>query len=566
MLDGAFSLSVSIHKSSRRPHEPTPLPHCRLLKSKMPPRAQHQAAQRPRNLVRSRIGLAIVALVVSRLVVFLSWAGQAFWPVSLPDFWARGAPACHNLHASQLDASIYNDKPLTGIASKHQELSFCEDAEDIGSGWVLFSCDLNRGHWNTVMGPLRDPRPRGGLWVWSAASGATSEPHLLPLTGYPLHADFHPLGTSYHAGSGRLFVVNHGREAGSIEVFDITRGDESDVASRWEALYVRTLRHPLATHTPNSLVALSPYSVLVTNDHLFARRPPTDLEQLRATYAQLDVASSWLPPSMQASTTDALARLASNALVANIAPRLETMLGLPGGWVAQLRFNDDDENDVQARMVARNIPFANGVALSPDGATLAVASTTSPAVRLYGLPSSGATDGDGWLPTLGSRRGIDYDEVAMPFTPDNLGFAAGKGDNTWRLTVAGHANPLQLLRLAAQPYDDTRSASSWVVAVDVVDEADGVDGSEDDVAGPVPACKQRTRVVAGRRASRSNDSMPLRYRVRTLYQGSGGEVNGAGVRSSTTGIFVEGQSKDESTLVVPGLYARGVLVCKGISL
>ncbi|PWN29908.1 hypothetical protein BDZ90DRAFT_765 [Jaminaea rosea] len=549
-----------------------------------PPSPQGRRA--PQSLVSNRIKLALLALILSRLIPFLSWATTAFWPVSLPDFWVPDGSTCSNLNASQVDDSVYDGKPTGGIASTKQELSFCEDAEHLVGGWVLFSCDFNRGRWNTVMGPLEDPEPRGSLWIWDARNGSEEEeegPRVLSLSGYPKERDFHPLGTAYHEGSGRLFVVNHARDASSIEVFDLVH---DRVNGAWEAHYVLSLRHPLATHTPNAIVALGATSLLVTNDHLLARRPPRDIEQLQATYRALS--PDWLPSSLIAP----LARLASNPLVANLAPRLETILGLGGGWVAQLRFTDDEASAAEARLVATGIPFANGLAISPDGSTLAVASTTTPGVRMYAFTAP--PSGDGWAEPLGRRRGVSYDVVSTPFAPDNVAFSrtsrSPKGkesDKTpWggaKLVVAGHANPIQLLSLARGPYDldnegkKQKKASSWVVAIDVVAAIEGGESEqEEDDQAPHPALRAgmaRERLVAVHPPHSSSPTSSWEYRLRTLYQGSAGSANGPGVRSSTTGLLIdeednpaESEAEGKATFVVPGLYARGVMVCHGVSL
>ena len=59
---------------------------------------------------------------------------------------------------------------------------YCEDL----SSWELYgadgqvtehraiiSCDSGRRDWNTVMGPLKNPTPRGSLWTYSPVSGKT---------------------------------------------------------------------------------------------------------------------------------------------------------------------------------------------------------------------------------------------------------------------------------------------------------------------------------------------------------------------------------------------------------
>ncbi|KAF8992836.1 hypothetical protein BDQ17DRAFT_1392764 [Cyathus striatus] len=131
------------------------------------------------------------------------------------------------------------------------DLKYCEDAVfwEVNDGnkearVLLFSCDSGRKSWNTVMGPLLNPVPRGSLW---ALDPKTSQPQRITLKNYPEEHDFHPLGLeaypSHDGAPSNLYVVNHARERTTIEQFIVSPKDLPD-------------------------------SFYVTNDHLFTRRLP----------------------------------------------------------------------------------------------------------------------------------------------------------------------------------------------------------------------------------------------------------------------------------------------------
>jgi sugar lactone lactonase YvrE len=76
-----------------------------------------------------------------------------------------------------------------------------------------------------------------------------------------------------------------------------------------------------------------------------------------------------------------------------VANTFETLFILPGGSVVII---DLSYKPAKVRTIARWIPFANGLALSPDRQFVAVSSTSERSVRLYRLdgadgPIEGAT-------------------------------------------------------------------------------------------------------------------------------------------------------------------------------
>jgi len=74
------------------------------------------------------------------------------------------------------------------------------------------------------MGPLKDPNPRGAIWVYTYSP--TPDIQQLELVGYPTSADFHPLGIDIVNDPQKriqfLFVINHGRKRSTIEHFTLS--------------------------------------------------------------------------------------------------------------------------------------------------------------------------------------------------------------------------------------------------------------------------------------------------------------------------------------------------------
>ncbi|KZT60351.1 calcium-dependent phosphotriesterase [Calocera cornea HHB12733] len=314
---------------------------------------------------------------------------------------ARGPGTCHKIH------------------SPARDLSHCEDLTEwvSGSGSVLgllASCDPNRRNWNTVMGPLRDPTPRGAVWLIHPQDDTAQR---IPFVGYPDTHDFHPLGiAALPSAPGEpttLFAVNHGRHNSTIEVFLLSPPRSADSVGGEEAgpslTYVRTLTHPRLI-APNAVVPLSPSTLLITQDHTFTRR--------------------LLPPLGPALAV------------------LESTLGLPGGSVDVLQFQPGAPDPPTLTTAVSHIAFANGLALSPHTNTLAVAASSHAAVHLYHLPASST------VLLLPLRRKAT---IPLPFAPDNLSFSP-----SGTLYASGHPNFPALVAHARGAH--TR-APSWVAAV-----------------------------------------------------------------------------------------------------
>lgn len=439
--------------------------------------------------------------------------------------------------------------------------------------------------------PMQKPEGRGALWMYAYSDAVSStskerqsgtklmnavKPLRLSLEGLPSPYDFHPLGIAVHPmnsdGNGakvaRLFVINHQRARSTIDVFDLLRSqtsregeEEEDQSGRWRAVFVRSLVDPIATHTPNSLVALSADEVLVTQDHLFALRPPSSLDDLTATWRLVVPPLSLLPPAI-ARYCAQLARLGAPLLA-----RIETLLGLPLGWVTYVKFDDDDvngraESHHQTKIIARWIAFANGLALSPNGKFLAVASTVMPGIKLYEWSEAKRE-----VVRLAHR-------INTPNLSDNIAFTKGASGipggndlfgNGARLIGGGGPSGLELMRFARDPHNYSKRAHSWIISISPTPPKD--DSNDDD----------DSYVSANARMIRQNEG----FHISTVYQGHGpvqrvqvaanldSETEDGqdwiGIASATSAAY-DG-SIGGGTLLVPGLYSKpGVMVCANVGL
>lgn len=381
----------------------------------------------------------------------------------------------------------------------------CEDAviwekvDDSGAvidKVLLLSCDPNRKAWNTVMGPLNDPSSRGALWFYNIGDTvvAPAQPRRITLDGYPETHDFHPLGLDIYPSHpdqpySNLFVVNHARHNSTIEQFRLS-WHEPD-----RAKWVRTISGPELV-APNALALTSPTSFYLTHDHRFTRRLP--------------------------------------GILGKTLPITESVLALPLAWATHVNLTDTAPSHINTDLtqpqpqshstkthtetVASHIPFANGVAISPDGTQVAIASTTLGEIFFYAR--------DITTQSLSLRA-----RVQTPFAPDNLMY-----DSRGSLIVAGHPYFQALIAVAA---DRTGArAPSWVLSITPEAPAPGAETDAWDVGAPVPASRKVPRVPG--------------YEMRTLYQSDGSEFSSSstGLRDSKTGV-----------LYVVGLYQDGLMVC-----
>lgn len=466
------------------------------------------------------VRIALVAVVLVPLALWLPWLHSALGPSGLPDHWVRSSPGL--------------ESECGTVTHDGAALLYCEDIEAIpGTSTVLVSCDANRPRWNTVMGPLTDPGPRGTLYAYSLNGSKQAVP--VELTGYPREKDFHPLGMSMFTGSKgtRLFVVNHARDRSTVEVFDLVLEKEG-----WVAKWVRDVVHVVATHTPNSIHALSSTSFVVTNDHLFARRPGPLAHTLALLHHLILGSYDERRSDVLTWTLLQVAKVLTHRGVAARLAQIETLLGLPLGWVSFV----DLTTDVDARILARGIPFANGITLTPDN-KLAVAATTYPGIYFYS-----------YSPPHPSSSPLHlHSKLHLPFRVDNLALSVpprSAGDDAWGgrvLLATGHPAPLKLMAMSRNV---TNRAPSWSVAITPFSGAD----EWEDKAAPLPA----HRFVLSHNPA---------WSVRTLFQSNASPATPdrpSLASSASTFYRPYDHHPHAGTLLVSGLY-DSLLQCSNVS-
>ncbi|USP82527.1 hypothetical protein yc1106_09801 [Curvularia clavata] len=251
----------------------------------------------------------------------------------------------------------------------------CEDALiEEGKGIAFVSCNPGRDQWNTVMGTFAPPRARRGgqdsahIWVYDYSTPNLPDSQAvraLELVGRPNARDFQPLGIEFDVATSTLYVINHSRNSGNIiEVFQVSVEDAT-------AKYIQTFKHKLI-YSPNSIHSLGDGKMLITNDHYIG------------------------------------------ALASRLLSTVETFAGIPGGSVVYVDIN----NASHTRKLA-HLGFANGIAML-DSKTVAVASTSKPAVQLYTFD-----------PDTVVLETTEY--IRIPFFVDNLSV-----DSAGKLLMAGH--------------------------------------------------------------------------------------------------------------------------------
>ncbi|KAH7911080.1 hypothetical protein BJ138DRAFT_32752 [Hygrophoropsis aurantiaca] len=414
--------------------------------------------------------------------------------ILLASFWYRSGRVAKNniLNVPNLPDGYYQDgdwKQHCKLVSDEEAhtINYCEDMTfwdhfnengQLADRYVLLGCDPNRKAWNTVMGPLRDPAPRGYLWLYSTTEGG--KPRRITLQDYPESHDFHPLGLEISPSRGgnqsNLFVVNHGRERTTIEQFAL------DPVQPYQAKWTRTLSSPYFI-SPNALALTSPTSFYVSNDHLMTRRLPNP--------------------------------------IGHILPIIESVAGLPLGWLSHVSL--DADGTLHHEFSAFGVPFANGVALSPDGTQLALSSTSLAEIYFYTRNT-----------TTNALKHIHT--VPMPMLSDNIMY-----DDAGILIVTGHPHFPSLIAVAANKTD--ARAPSWAVSVSPLSPdtkfAPSFANRMYDMRAPLPASTFAPATLS--------------HEVETLFQS-----NGSAFSSSCTSL----RDSEKGILYMVGLYEEGLLVCR----
>lgn len=453
----------------------------------------------------------------------------------LPDLYVAGNAQCAPVPPTFIaDTYGYVRNLSTGEAG--QVPVACEDARLLPSLRIaLLSCDPGRVEWNTFLGPLTNATPRGALWILPYHErNATAQ--RLPIAQWPAANDFHPLGLGVYElapGAARLFVVNQRALFTTIEVLDLLCEQ-----GHCHATYVRSLAHPRATHTANSVYPVSPHAVLVTNSHLFALRAPPRVQYVDALASRmLHVLAAALYPVVR------------QPWIAPWLTKADALLGL--GWVAHVAFDDavrtPREDAVQyaqglaTHRVVGGFGFANGLAVTPDESALVVASSMYLGTYIYPLRVHDAQGHADWT----SQRLLGWRHWApTPFLPDNIAIVPRAPGTAWAkndplqgasVLVAGHPSVAALERMA---HDGSTRAPSWVVLQSFSDGA-----------------RSRDALGAHYAAERAMQGQPMftsTWQVRTVLQ-----TNGQAVAASAGAAW----DKAHGVLLVLGLYGSS-LVCR----
>lgn len=250
------------------------------------------------------------------------------------------------------------------------------------------------------------------------------------------------------------------------------------------------------------------------------------------------------------------ASLLSRRGVAARLAQLETVLGLPLGWVSHVQFDPSksDEKGVEATRIAAGIPFANGLAITPDERTMIVAATTYPGLFIYDLPTSSPPHT--W-PTQRPKT-----KLHLPFRVDNLAWSHHPSSspqfNNLTLLATGHPSPFRLISMSQNPSSHTSPA--WSLAIKPS-------------APPLPLTSQKwPDSDAPLPAHHFTLSHNAHYSIRTLLQSTGHEAiigtkaERVRIPSSITSFYhpYTIQGSDKGTLLVSALYGP-LLACTNVS-
>jgi arylesterase/paraoxonase len=229
---------------------------------------------------------------------------------------------------------------------------------------------------------------RGAIYAYNLRAPSPRLQNLTPTAD----EDFRPLGVSLHVGDdGRdvLYVINHAGGHQTIEIYDLVSTKLSHRA---------TLSDPLLV-SPNDLVAVGRDRLYVTNDH---------------------------------ANTAGFGRVLEDYLRRALATVVY--------W--------DGERFAEA---ASGIGYPNGINVSPDGATLYVASSTGGKVFVFAIdPESGRLDERGAIEIGSGVDNIEVDEEGdlwIGAHPKLLTLMQHAGD-------ASQLSPSQIIRVGAPTSDD----------------------------------------------------------------------------------------------------------------
>jgi arylesterase/paraoxonase len=267
----------------------------------------------------------------------------------------------------------------------------------------IYVAAYNRWKLGDAVSSGADALPQGAIYAAPLRSLAR-QPSRLPLRRLADggERDFHPHGlTIYRDGdTARLHAINHAytrdgsgwTRTSVIETYGITP----------DGLTHRRTSSAEGLCRANNLTALSPRDLLITRDH---------------------------------------------GACGGIGRWMEDILGLDRAQVLLGTLSQGD--GIRLDTLIADIGFANGIALSPDGSTVAVAATRDEHVRFYDTPALISGGGDA-LKTI----------VKLDGGPDNLSWSAGG-----RLIAAVHPS-LFFAGMARHRWFGIERAGSKAVAID----------------------------------------------------------------------------------------------------
>lgn len=406
----------------------------------------------------------------------------------------------------------------TSRISNH--LPYCEDVVVWAhANLAIFSCDPSRDVYNPFTNAGDVTKEVNGKMVAykldATARGqgndnSDTDVYEIRISGWPEARSLRPLGVGLSSSSDAnpiLAIANNTAHFTAVEVLrlGLERG-------RAVATYLHTLSHPLLT-MPNAVVPLSPESVLVTN-------------------------------SLKWSAT-------KNKLLHT----LEMFGALPTGSVLRLTHavgegtKEERAGEIaECEVVASGFALANGMALSDDGAVLAVAASMTSSLHIYDVtpplrPSSDPAHVIEQDRDVRAARFKFRESYPLGFLVDNVRYASpssSDADGEHIFVAAGHPDALSYSatakRFGAPPLSPSRVASVRVPK------------------SPAPG--------TGGLGSWFNAMFTrVDKRVRTVFEDDGGVL---GV--SASGLAV-GDGRGGRDLIVAGLYdVRGPVRCCGVEL
>lgn len=431
-------------------------------------------------------------------------------------------------------------RPLESSALAGTQMTkYCEDVKvSQRLGIALLTCDPSRKKWNPVMGSMQEDARPGALWVYDyRAQAADAEPALVKIDGLPEPEQFHPLGVAIWeetTNRARVFAVNLRKAETLIEVIELHRLQEEQ---GWTARHVRSIKHPLATHTANSIAPLSKDSFVVTNTHTVSQQKPKHTgKTLHGLYGER--VARFLGP------------LLMNERLVPWIRMLDDFLRF--GFITHVDFDESGsyQEGVRAHVIARNLGFPNGIAITHGTTHLVAASSVHSALYFWPIQRWRDDDTPDWSAkdVLGRRE-----QILTPFISDNIdiiprvkGVAVHRDDplSGESVILAGHPAVPDFLQAA---HEDV-PAPSWVVEIWYSGKAPS------DADYPVdPAPLPYTERV---------DHPPPGWSMRTLMQSNGYGESGKNVTASAS--TAAAWDKRDGRFFVAGIYSDAPIECRGL--